>query len=857
MIEKLERIRAAASRVFEKARGFPLPLLLLAALWYFKSQVEPHYPLEKWLFWHYGLAWASALFWAAGCIATGHVIVRRVLKTTLPLLEHVGTSFATGAFAFFVAMNAVGHLQLYKPWMFFALPLAFLAIGARDGWRTLRRLRRHLAHARKAAAAKPRPFYFWPAIVFGVLGAAMVYFCILTPDNVQFDSRWKHLALAEEFAAHGGLRRFDEGFTVGTYPHLPSFFYGWAFLCPKASLFDKVEIAAHIEFVTLLGTLVSIPGLVRLFVPGQRAHLSWVARFLFPGFFLYDSNLSAGADHIGAFFVIPVFTQLIRSWKELSPRHLVILAIPLCGVGLSKYTATTLVLPGVGLAVFLRMVWALGCKLTKRGSPALAANWLVGPLASFVAILLLTLPHWLKNWVWYGDPAYPTLYKELSVRPWTQDAADLFEYGYKEYQFWRPPRTWEGKKETLKALYNFSFIPNDYPRFHGKVPTFGSLMTLLLASLFFLRRTLRIWGCVALIHFAILIWYWTHHQDRYLQAILPWMAAVTAAIIVKLWHDPPPQIRFGWVLRGSWRAVLAALVCFQIVWGGDVWFLPNHAMAGSVQKRVIDLIGMGYKKKYEERFKIFAPYTDVAKLLPKRSRVLLHDNHVHVGIGAESVSDWGGWQFGISYGRLGSPRAVWEKYKELGVTHVLWDHTVSKGWDSIGGDLVFFEFATRHTQGIKSVGRTRLGLMPKDPPDESERSANVLMVSCDARNYPPGLYEVTDLVAPVFGPRQFKWPQPRQQGSFDDLADDAYFAVVDPGCAEGKSFTKKSAFELVAKRKRIYGGRGTLDLYIRKGDSSPAEPAPADKPEKKPERPAPERAPDDDFDPGEATDEPG
>ncbi|NUO50539.1 MAG: hypothetical protein HOV80_16915, partial [Polyangiaceae bacterium] len=502
MTEKLQRARALITGTVDRVRAAPLPFVLCYALWYFAGEVGQHYPVSKWLFWHYALAWGASLFWAAACIATGHVIVRRILRTTLPLLEHFATSFACGAFAFFLAMNVVGHLQLYKGWMFYALPIAFLAIGARDCYRTIRRLSRHIRHARKTALVRPKPFYFWPAIVWGVIAAAMVYFVILSPENVQFDSRWKHLALAEEFAAYGGLRRFDEGFTVGTYPHLSSYFYGWAFLCPNVRLFDRVEIAAHLEYVTFLATLVAIPALVRL-LTGRRSHLSWVARFLFPGFFLYDSSLSAGADHIAAFFVAPVATQLIRSWRELNPRHLIVMAIPLCGVGLTKYTATTLVLPVVGLAVAIRMAWALGCFVLKKGPEPLRKNWLIGPLASAAAIVVLTAAHWLKNWIWYGDPAYPTLYKHLALNPWTEDAMELFEYGYKEYQFWRPPRTWEGVKETLKALYNFSFIPNDYPKFHGKVPTFGSLMTLLLATLFFLKKTRRIWGLVACIHLTI------------------------------------------------------------------------------------------------------------------------------------------------------------------------------------------------------------------------------------------------------------------------------------------------------------------------------------------------------------------
>jgi hypothetical protein len=829
-------------RGWELARTGALVVVLVASLGGFLAWVHRFYPIPKWLFWHYAGAWLAALTWAAGCISTGHFLVRRVLGQTLPLLEHVSTSFTTGALAFFVAMNVLGHLQLYRGATFFALPLAFLALGARDCARTIARAARHLRHARAKAPPRARPFYFWPAVVFGLLGAGMVYFLILTPDNVQFDSRWKHLALAEEFAAHGGLRRFGEGFTVATYPHLTSYFYGWAFLCPGVRLFDRVEIAVHLEYVTFLATLVALPGLVRLLVPrapgrpAPRAHLAWVARFLFPGFFLYDSSLSAGADHIGAFFVIPVVTQLLRGLRTLSPRHLGLMSASLVGVGLTKYTCTTMVLPVIGLPVALRMAWAMGLWATKKGDPELRRNAILGPLAALLGIVVLTIPHWLKNWVWYGDPAYPTLYKTLALRPWTEDAATLFEWGYKDYQFWRPTHDLKGALDTLVATLNFSFVPNDYPRFHGKVPTFGSLYTLLLACLPLLARTRRIWLVVGCTQLSLFIWFWTHHQDRYLQAILPWMAAVVAAVVTKLWHELDATTRLASGFRHAARGSIALLVVAQAVWGGDAYFIPTHAMAQSPQKRVLDLFAAGYKRDYEGRFKIYAPYTDVAKHLPKGARVMLHDNHVHLGIGAESSSDWGGWQFGISYGRLATPGAVFDRYRELGVTHVHWDDEVSKGWDSVAGDLVFFEFATRHTEGLKTIGRTRLATIPSARPEPKDRNDKVALLGCDEGNYATGLYELAQLRVPVFGPDRRKFPapaQPLEAGAA--LLDAAGFAVTDPTCPTAKSLASelRARFDRVAKRKRILAPKGKreLELWVKKrGATSTAAPLPSPAP---------------------------
>ena len=46
------------------------------------------------------------------------------------------------------------------------------------------------------------------------------------------------------------------------------------------------------------------------------ARLTWIAMFLFPGIFLYDSNLHAGADHIAALFCIPLVLALLRVWRS-------------------------------------------------------------------------------------------------------------------------------------------------------------------------------------------------------------------------------------------------------------------------------------------------------------------------------------------------------------------------------------------------------------------------------------------------------------------------------------------------------------------------------------------------------------
>lgn len=820
--------------LLERARWVLIPILLAAAVYYFGSFVHDFYPFREWLFWRYAGYWLGCAFWSAACVSAGHLTITRVLRRHLPILEHLVTSFAVGAFEFFLAMNVAGALQLYHPATFFALPLLMLGAGLMPLQRYLTRVVRHLRGARRRAP--PAPVWTWAVLAYGLIGVGMVYFLILTPENIQFDSRWKHLALAEDYAAHGGIRRFPEGYTVATYPHLATFIYGWAFLLPRGLLFDKVELAAHMEFFGFLWTLAAIPAALRLMLPPRYRprclHLAWTARFLFPGVFLYDSSLSGGADHIAAIFALPTFTLLVRAWKELSPRYMALLLMTMAGGGLTKYTGAIIMVPYPALAIGIRAL-ILGYRSLRGQVPhAIRRNWYLGPLAAVGFGLLYTSPHWLKNLIYYTDPLYPTLYKYIASRPWTPDAADLYEWGYKDHQFWRPPRTLVGVKETVRALFNFSFVPNDYKTYHGTVPIFGSLFTLLLPCALFLRGTRRVWALMGYAYLGIGAWYWTHHQDRYLQAIVPLLAATTAAIIALLWRAFREDGRGARIASLATRAVLMGLIGLQIVWGGDAYFIPTHAMIRSPQKAVLDLLAMGHKRKYRERFQIYQQFQSMRQAMPRGSRVLLHDNHVHLGIGVESVSDWGGWQFGISYGRMSSPRAVYDMLREMGVTHVAWESELSKGWDSVAGDLVFFSFALNHTKNRSRHGRMVLAELGP-PPVEDRFPAGVAWLGCND-DYRNGLYELSEMTVPVFGPKRRALPKPRMaDASAEELIGAASFVVVDGRCQRSLPPTFRTEFTLAAKRKEPLGKRPVRELYLRTGNTpgqQPPAPAPASAP---------------------------
>lgn len=796
------------SRLLRVLHRTGLSISLLGGVYIFASQVDPHYPIGDWLFWSYLEYWLLGGVFTLACWSAGDAFVRRALSS-LPLAERVVGSLAAGLLVFFLGMFFGGLFGLYGRWFFVALPLAMLVAGGRPFLRLLRRGSRHVAGAFRRWPPTPMG---WIASLFGLVGLGMVYFLVLTPDNVSYDARWYHLPIAEHYVAQGAVRAFPEGWTPGALPHLASFVYTWAFLLPGGDLFDHVELSTHLEFVILLWTLASIPVLVRaclrpawLAAPTQRGATrsvprssgfpTWAALFLFPGIFLYDSSLNGGADHVTAFWAVPAMLALMRFLRLPGPRAGLLLAVPLAGALLTKYQGLFIVaFPVVAVSVRVLLAWIPG-----RSSRLLRRDVALGALVLAFVGLLLTAPHWLKNWLWYGDPVYPFLHHHLALHPFSADAANLMEHLFERDRTWIPRGTTGQKlEEGLEVLATFSFRPHDWPYFHGVLPVFGSLFTLSVVPLCFLRRTARVWMIVAAAHLGVFLWFLTYHQDRYLQALVPWMAAVVAATLRLAWTSGLPS-----------RLSASMLVFVQVAWGGDVYFFPTHGvLKASPVVSAIDLMSSGYRKRIKERREPFAPFSRIAKNLRRGSKVLVHDSHAHLGLGAMSVSDWGPWQGGISYGRLSSPRALYEKLRGYGVTHLLWKD--NEGRDSFAGDLAFYAFVTRYARAAKSISGTWFAQMPSDPPPDTPwLDGPVAVFVCSVR-YAPGQYRLGDLTVPAVGPQRFPSPRRLSAGGIDaaDIVRTSDYAVLEPACHGEVPAPGTAGLRLVSTR-------GKIQLWVR------------------------------------------
>lgn len=762
------------------------------------ASVERHYPIKHWLFWRYASYWIAALSLCLACAAGGHALLRRIVARPLPWLEQLAISQALGIFAFQLALFVLGLFRLYHPVTFFALPAAFLALGGRPFFRSLRR---GFVHFRSPSRRSRLSLVAWVAILFGFASLLALYLPVMAAENSSFDARWRHLYIAEQYVLHGGIRRFDEGWSLGASPHFTSLLYTWGFMVPVGILFDRVELCAHIEYVIFLSTtLIGIPALVRRLIPNSNPAVVWAARFLFPGTFLYDSSLSVGADHIGAVFAPALLLVGLRYWRAPRVRQGLLLGGLIAAAICAKETTGLLLAPFPIALVAARFTLDAASSFRRPGE----RGRVIAGVVAGAATLVLTTPHWLKNLAWYGDPLYPNLHAYFADRPWGPHAAYAFEYGFKS-MLWAPTSDLYGLRAAILAPFTFAFKPHSWWSMHRNVPVLGSLFTLFLIPLPFLRGTRRIWYVVACVHLAVFAWFWVHHEDRHLQALVPWMAAEVAAVSTLIW-------RSGGAVT---RTCLGLLIGAQAVWGADVYFIPTHSMTlGAALKAPTELLGQGYLGNYERRFDIQPAQVTIGAMLPKGSGLIVHERRDHLGYGHRTVTDVLGDQYGIDWLDLGSPDRIYDKLRSMYVTHAVWVDGHSEGFETLGGDIAFYEFMLRYTQNPQHVGGYNVAALPKVAPAPATSERLVAVLGCGV-DYPSGLYRVTDLSTPRFGPKKRRFTSPREPlGDPEQYRKRVIALAIDTFCPQpAMPATAERDFERVVRRSERWG-RG-VDIWLR------------------------------------------
>jgi hypothetical protein len=781
----------------DRVRQVLLPVALLTGFGFFGFIVNGHYPIEDWLFWRYARSWLLGLIWFAACMSAGWAVLYR-LTPRLPFGERLVLACSTGIYVSYLLMFLGGIAGLYRHGSFAVLvPLVMLASGARPLARTLAGAARHLRAARRLVP--PRPSLLSGAIIaFGTVYVALVYLSILDPDNASFDALYYHLGIAQQYKALGGITRNPEGWIVDGLPLLASVNYAWAFILPSGDLFDSMALCAHMEFVIFLATLVGVTVVVRYLVPRSSATGAWVAMFLFPAILVYDAGLHSGNDHIAAFFGPPIWLALRRCWPRLEPRYMALFAVTAAGALMTKYQAMALVI-APALALSARGLW-LGYR--KAGAP-----WRQGLAVALGVVLLVTTPHWLRNWIWYGDPLFPALYRYLELRPFHPHALEALDQTTKVLA--RPRGTFaEQLGQVWRGVWSFPFQTRERPDFHRDWPVFGPIFHLSVLWLPFLRGTRRIWLLFGATFTGLFFWYCFNHHERYLQPLVPWMAAVAAAGLALVW-------RAGRLPRAA--AVL--MVGLEVVWGADVYFFPHLMLQDSAIKTSAHLISSGFRDDLASRNQFLYPFKEIGETLPPGSVVLLHESCLRLGLNAPVVMDYPGFQTRISYRDLSSAREVYDLYKALGVTHIVYRDGYAALLDTLGNDLRFWDFATNWARNEKHFGPLVLAELPALPPDAPDND-RVAYLGCDS-SYAPGLHELAALGIWPSDSRRVDAlvPAPKVKHELEQLVGRAGFLVTGRSCKVHKlpasiyrDFTKAAV-------------RGKEDLWVRRlpvpGEVSP------------------------------------
>jgi hypothetical protein len=509
----------------------------------------------------------------------------------------------------------------------------------------------------------------------------------------------------------------------------------------------------------------ALPTLVRRLVPRARAQHAWVAMFLFPVLVFYDAGFHSGNDHIAGFWAVPLWLAARRAWQRLELGPLACFAVAGAGAMLTKYQCASLLL-GPVLGLFGRAAWLAG---RRREWPSLRGFALALALG-----VLLTAPHWLKNWAWFGDPLFPGLRNYLDVHPWNPRADETVAWIYRR-MIPRPQGTFrEQVVEIVKGSFLYAFEP--LTGFHRSWPIFGPLFTLSLFWLPFLRGVRRIGWLGLATQIGIFFWYFFGYYERYLLPLVPWMAAVVAGCIALVWRR-----------GGAARAALAALLGLGLVWGGDVYFFPHFLLKESAIAATSKWLSAAFEGKLEARRRFRSPHKEIGEGLPADAHVLLHEHQLRLGLGRTVVTDFTGYQTRFDYQDVPSARALYDLYRELGVTHILWENGRALGMDTLAGDLRFWQFATYHTGTQKRYGKLKVAPLG-DPPPPSSTVEQVAYLSCD-RAYERGLYPVAALNVRdgqerhVASPR----PAPREARDLIEFTRDAVFLVTSPTC-KGKAF---------------------------------------------------------------------
>lgn len=761
------------------AGGLAIWAAIYLAEWLGRSQ-----PVSKWFFWDLGTIWLWNLYLSAACVVAG----QRVVRTLLPsdqrtALETVALAFPVGLVLFVMGMYAGGFLGLYGRVFALGLPLLMLVAGARSAVQAWK----DSARERQTLQLRGLPLVF---SVLGLLLVGVIYLGCMSPDAINYDASWVHMVIAQDYAREGRIVAFP-GDQVKNVPHFQAMVATWGFMVPGLAIPAlRWMMALHLEFMVFVWTLVGIAATARWLAARETAG-TWAALAVFPGIFVYDSNLGGASDHFLALFSAPLVLAADKVLRHFDRRAAVLGGLIAGGAVLSKFQAIYLLAP-LSVWALVRIIIALVQR--KRGdtsAPSLRVMAEAIGLTAAVAVVL-TLPHFLSNWVFYSNPMYPFLSDVFrNSHPAVSDGAMQAKMVVADWN-WKPPEALgERLSKGLQMVFTFSFTP--HYSFVNNLPVFGSVFTLSLPLLVAIKGARRLWLGAAIALGTLMMWACSYWVDRNLQTFLPVLVAVTAAILLRAWE-------LGWLARLG----ISALVLTQVAWATPLYFSGSDRLTGA-----INLLKSGMEGRAREHLATFrSQYVALGAALPKNAVVLLHNQHIMLGIDRTVYLDWIGFQTIIDYRTFKTPRELYDHLRKIGVTHVVSTPGLRAAFTK-QEEAIFDVFALRYLTVQQRFSDLTLYDLPKSPPPvEAPYQVAMLGIS----GYPDGLYPVTALGNSVSFPpfMQYQATPSRTSPSPASLLDDANVVMV--GSRAGLD---KATNERIRDEFRLAQGYGEFRVWHR------------------------------------------
>jgi hypothetical protein len=173
------------------------------------------------------------------------------------------------------------------------------------------------------------------------------------------------------------------------------------------------------------------------------------------------------------------------------------------------------------------------------------------------------------------------------------------------------------------------------------------------------------------------------------------------------------------------------------VWGGDALFYNSYNRVDSAMA----LIRSGFDNTTQQLFDGYRKsFRDIHNVLPKGSRVLLHNAHPNLGIDHDLYLDGLGYQGLITYDRFRTPAELFQYFRRLGISHLIYDphgfRAPTKQQEVLWNALI---------RGMKSLGQFanyKVLELPKEGP-KPEPPWRVALFG--VRGYADGIYPIERL----------------------------------------------------------------------------------------------------------------